>query len=137
MTVSPVKERNYRGDTTLESQYFSIVTGVDVTEQELDTMAERILTLHRALTVKEMGTYDMRGKHDLMTDWIFDKDPDKKVFTEGTTKLDRDDMQIALTMFYKEMGWDEKTGAPTRATLERLNMKDVADELGKLGLLPA
>ena len=137
MTVSPVKERNYRGDTTLESQYFSIVTGVDVTEQELDTMAEKILTLHRALTVKEMGTVDMRNEHDLMTDWIFDKDPDKKAFTPGTTKLDRDDMQVALTMFYKEMGWDEQTGAPTKATLERLNMKDVADELSKLGLLPA
>jgi len=79
----------------------------------------------------------MRGQHDLMVNWVFDIDPDKKPFTEGTIKMDRDDMQLALTMFYKEMGWDEKTGAPTRATLERLNMKDVADELAKLGLLPA
>ncbi|WP_312815379.1 aldehyde ferredoxin oxidoreductase [Sedimentibacter sp.] len=136
MVTSPVKERNYRGDTTLEAQYFSVVTGIDTTEEELDIAAERILTLHRALTVKEMGTVDMRKEHDLMTDWIFDKDPDKKAFTPGTTKLDREDMQIALTMFYKEMGWDEKTGAPTKATLERLGMHDVADELGKLGLLP-
>ncbi|MBW8383082.1 MAG: hypothetical protein K0M69_11255, partial [Youngiibacter sp.] len=51
-------------------------------------------------------------------------------------KMDRDDMQLALTMFYKEMGWDEKLGTPTRATLERLGLKDVADELGSLNLLP-
>jgi aldehyde:ferredoxin oxidoreductase len=137
LASSPSKERNYRGDTSLESQYFSVVTGIDTTEQELDLMAERVLTLHRALTVKQMGTTDMRNKHDLMVDWIFDIDPDKKAFTEGTIKMDRDDMQVAFTMFYKEMGWDEKTGAPTRATLERLNMKDVADELEKVGLLPA
>lgn len=137
LTASPLKERDYMGDTSLESKYFSVVTGIDTTEEELDLMGERVFTLHRALTVKEMGTTDMRGKHDLMVNWIFDIDPDKKPFTEGTVKMDRDDMQLALTMFYKEMGWDEKTGAPTRATLEKLNMKDVADELAKLGLLPA
>lgn len=137
MTTSPLKERNYRGDTSLESQYFSVVTGKDTTEQELDLMSERIFTLHRALTVKGMGTVDMRNEHDVMVDWIFDMDPDKKPFTKGTIKMDRDDMQLALSMFYKEMGWDEKTGAPTKATLEKLGLSDVAAELGKLGLLPA
>ena len=130
MTTSPLKERNYRGDTALESKYFSVVTGIDTSEQEMDLMAERVFTLHRALTVKQMGTVDMRNVHDLMVDWIFDMDPDKKAFTPGTTKMDRDDMQIAFTMFYKEMGWDEKTGAPTKATLERLGLNDVAAELG-------
>lgn len=136
MTVSPSKERNYRGDTGLESAFLRHVTGEDITEEELDLAGERIFTLHRALTVKQMGTIDMRGKHDLMTDWIFDMDPDVKPFTQGTIKMDREDMQLALTMFYKEMGWDEKTGAPTKATLERLGMKDVAVELEKLNLLP-
>jgi aldehyde:ferredoxin oxidoreductase len=45
-------------------------------------------------------------------------------------------MKLAMTMFYKEMGWDEKLGSPTRVTLERLGMKDVADDLEKLNLLP-
>ena len=36
----------------------------------------------------------------------------------GTDKMDREDMQVALTMFYKEMGWDEKTGAATKETLK-------------------
>ena len=136
MTTSPLKSRNYRGDTALESKFLSLVTGEKMSEAELDLAGERILTLHRALTVKQMGTTDMRGKHDLMCAWVYDIDPTKKAFTPGTIKMDRDDMQLGFTMFYKELGWDEKTGAPTRATLERLGLKDVADQLGKLNLLP-
>lgn len=136
MTTSPKKERNYRGDTALEAKFFSMVTGEETSEKELDLMGERIFTLHRALTVKQMGTTDMRGKHDLICNWAFDMDPDLKAFDQGTIKLDREDMNTAFTMFYKEMGWDETTGAPTRATLERLGMKDVADGLEALSLLP-
>jgi aldehyde:ferredoxin oxidoreductase len=136
MTTSPVLSRNYRGDTALEAKFLSLVTGEEISEAELDLAGERIFTLHRALTVKQMGTVDMRGKHDLMCDWVFDVDPDKKAFTPGTIKMDREDMQLALTMFYKEMGWDEKTGAPTKETLIRLGLQGVAKELESLKLLP-
>ncbi|MDY0236460.1 MAG: aldehyde ferredoxin oxidoreductase [Gudongella sp.] len=136
MTTSPLKERNYRGDTALEAKYMALVTGENYTEESLDLAGERIFTLHRALTVKQMGTMDMRTKHDGMMDWIFDMDPDKKAFTEGTIKMDRDDMQLALTMFYDEMGWDKDLGAPKRETLERLGLGYVADDLKSLNLLP-
>ncbi len=136
MTVSPSKKRNYRGDTALEAKFFSLATGIETSEAELDLAAERISTLHRALTVKNMKTIDMRNQHDTIPTYVFDVDPDKKPFTPGTVKMDKDDMQLALTMLYKAYGWDEKTGAPTRATLEKLGMKDVADELEGLKLLP-
>lgn len=136
MTVSPSKARNYRGDTALESKFMSIATGIEISEKELNLAAERICNVHRAATIKQMKTIDMRNEHDTIPEWVFEVDPDKKPFTEGTVKLDREDMQLGLTMLYKEYGWDEKTGAPTRATLERLNLKDVADELEKLNLLP-
>lgn len=38
---------------------------------------------------------------------MFDKDPKIPVFTEGTDKMDREDMRQSLTMFYQEMGWDQ------------------------------
>ncbi len=136
MALSPLKEREYRGDTSLEAKFFSMATGFETSEAELDLMGEKILTLHRALTVKQMGTIDMRKEHDLIADWVFDNDPDKKPFTEGTIKMDRDDMQLGLSMFYKEMGWDEKTGAPTKATLVKLGLDDVAKDLEALKLLP-
>lgn len=43
-------------------------------------------------------------------------------------------MDKALTMMYQEMGWDEKTGAPTRATLEKFGLGDVADDLASKNL---
>ena len=137
MAASPLKERNYRGNTALESVFYSLATGIDKSEDELDLDAERIFTLHRALTVKQMGTTDMRNRHDAITDWVFDRDPDKEAFSPGTIKMDREDMELAKTMLYEEMGWDSESGAPTRATLERLGMADVADELATLNLLPA
>ncbi len=133
---SPLKERGYKGDMTLEAQYMSAIMGEEYTEESLDFYAERVFQLHRALTVKEMGTMDMRNEHDKINDWVYDHDPDFKPFDEGTYKLDRDDMKLAFDMFYEEMGWDVTTGAPTRKTLEHYGLGYVADDLEKLGLLP-
>lgn len=141
MAVSPLKERNYRGDTSLEAQFFSAVTGVTKTEAELDKDAERVVDLFRALTVRSMGTVDMRGKHDAMNKWIYTPDKDKEgkeipQFTKGTIQMEKADLDLGLGMVYKQFGWDEKTGAPTKAGLEAVGLKDVADELGSKGLLP-
>jgi aldehyde:ferredoxin oxidoreductase len=38
-----------------------------------------------------------------------------------------------LDDYYKESGFDKKTGWPTRAKLKELNLQDVADELYKRG----
>ena len=137
MTVSPLKERDYRGNTGLEAEYFSLATGVQKSEEELDKDAEKLVTLHRAMTIKQMNTVNMREEHDHMNDWIFDMNPDKEPFTPGTIKMDREDMEKAKTMLYEAFGWDPETGAPTRACLEDHGLKYVADELDELGLLPA
>jgi aldehyde:ferredoxin oxidoreductase len=135
MTVSPLKERNYRGNLGLEAEYYSLATGIKKNEAELDFDAERVLNLHRALTILQMGTKDMRHDHDAFPSWIFDEDPDKKAFTKGTDKLDRKDMELAMDMFYEEMGWDKVNGSPTKATLLKFGLTDVVTELEKRNLL--
>ena len=45
-------------------------------------------------------------------------------------------MEVAKTMFYKQVGWDIATGMPTRSTLIRLGLEDVAEDLSGRGLLP-
>lgn len=142
MHVSPLKARRYRGDVSLEAKFYSAVTGIQKSQAELDRDAERVVTLFRALTVRSMGTTDMRGQHDAMNKWIFDRDKDKDgkeipQFTRGTIQMDYDDLEKGLGMVYKTFGWDEKTGAPTKATLEALGMREVAAGLGSMGLLPA
>jgi len=137
MTVSPLKERNYRGNLGLEAEYYSLATGIKKNEAELDFDGERVIQLHRAMTILQMNTKDMRHTHDVLPEWIFSHDPAKKAFTKGNDYMDKQDMELALDMFYEEFGWDKETGAPTKATLLKFGLSDVAAELERKGLLPA
>ncbi|MDY2777218.1 MAG: aldehyde ferredoxin oxidoreductase [Collinsella sp.] len=142
MAMAPAKERSYRGDLDLEAQFYTAVTGVEVTIDDLYKAGERIMTLQRAATVRgmrdaegEMGCNDMRGVHDVITEWVFTKDPDIEPFTAGTDKMEREDWKKSLTMLYKRFGWDEKLGCPTAQCLDDLGLSDQKAELQELGLL--
>ena len=135
LSGSPLKERGYMGDDGVEARLYSLATGDEKSKEELDLVAERIFNLHRALTIRDMGTKEMRAEHDLVPPWVFDYPADKQPFTPGHAKMDRADIEKAKDMFYMELGWDGATGAPTRYTYERLGLKDVADGLEKMGLL--
>lgn len=141
MTLSPTKARGYKGDHDLDAKYMSAVTGEKWTRADVDLTAERVSNMLRVMTAISFniheGSNNLRKDHDSIPAWVFDKEPDFKAFEEGTVKMDRDDMEVAKTMFYEEMGWDVETGIPTRATLERLGLKYMADDLEARGLLPA
>jgi aldehyde:ferredoxin oxidoreductase len=132
---SPLRERGYKGDDTIESLLYSIVTGDKKSRNELDEVAERIFVLHRALTIRGMGTKEMRTEHDTIPAWVYGDGKDRVPFAKGTIQMDKDDMQKAMDMFYEEMGWDKKTGSPGREAYLKLGLAGVADELGKKGLL--
>ena len=143
MTMSPSKTRDYRGDLDLEAKFFTAVTGEEVTTEDLYKAGAKIMTLQRANTVRgmvgkdgAMGCNDMRNVHDVACEWTFTKDPDKKAFTEGTDKMDKDDFQTALTMLYRTFGWDDTLGCPNATCLDYYDMPDVKAELSELGLLP-
>lgn len=136
LAASPLKSRSYEGDNAAEAQMYSAVTGDRKSAGELDLVAERIFNLHRALTIRDMGTMEMRARHDTIPDYVFEPPQGKKPFEVGVISMDRDDMERAKDLFYQTLGWDRKTGAPTRATLERLGLKDVADKLAQMKLLP-
>jgi aldehyde:ferredoxin oxidoreductase len=135
-SASPLKERGYKGDDSIESLLYSLVTGDTKSRHEMDEMAERIFLLHRALTLRGIGTKEMRAEHDIIPPWVYGDDKDQPPFTRGEIRMDRDDLQKAMDMFYEEMGWDKKTGSPLRETFLRLRLPDVAGELGEKGLLP-
>ena len=134
--ASPLKERGYRGDDSIESMLYSLATGDKKDRQELDQVAERIFVLHRALTIRDMGTKEMRTKHDTIPEWVFTDKSGKAPFTKGTTHMDRNDVKVAMDMFYDEMGWDRVTGAPTPQAYRKFGLDKVAEELGKRKLLP-
>jgi aldehyde:ferredoxin oxidoreductase len=136
--VSPLKSRGYRGDLSLEAQLFSLATGQTMTAMQLDREAERFYTLQRALTIRSFNSMDMRMDHDRAPGWGFDYNHTGAVaFTaSGSYYVTDEDWENSLDLFYAQWGYDRETGAPTRATLESLDMKFVADELQAAGLLP-
>ena len=134
--ASPLKERGYAGDNSLESKLYAAATGHRLDREELDRVAERIFTLHRALTIRDMGELDMRARHDRIPDWAFQDPQDRPAFTAGVVRMDRADMDTAMDLFYDAMGWDRTTGAPVAGTYDRLGLTDVGRELAKKKLLP-
>ena len=112
--------------------------GDEYTREDLDFDCERISNMLRAMTAisfqKNCGSANLRQEHDAICDWVFDKEPDFKAFEEGTTKLDRADMEKAKDLFYDIFGWDKTTGVPTRETLEKFDLGDMADDLEARGI---
>ena len=78
----------------------------------------------------------MRTKHDTIPDWVFTDPAARGHLRKGTNRMDKEDMKLAMDMYYEEMGWDKKTGSPTVAAYRRLGLGEVADELTKRGLSP-
>ena len=134
--ASPLRERGYRGDDSLESMLYTLATGDNKDRKGLDDAGMRIFLLHRALTIRGMGTKEMRTRHDRIPAWVYEDQTGKGTFTKGTTCMDRDDVRTALDMFYAELGWDKATGAPTRSTYRRFGLDSVGAVLAGQDLAP-
>ena len=130
----------------MESKIYSAITGHEVSMQELDSLAEGVEHLKRALTVRDGQTRDMRGAkgcrmgqfrgHDNLAALYFNKPADFSWsgVNYSFPPLDRQKYEEAKTLLYRQMGWDYN-GAPTGETLKKFNMKKVATELGMKDLL--
>jgi aldehyde:ferredoxin oxidoreductase len=106
-------------------KYLKAATGEDFSLERLNLISDRILNLVRAFWVREYG-----GK------WSRDLDvPPLRWFKEPLTqgklkgaKLDPARYNTMLDSYYLKRGWDSN-GVPTKETLERLSLTDVARQL--------
>jgi aldehyde:ferredoxin oxidoreductase len=119
---------DYCGDIDAEAKMLSPLTGIDFTSADLDKAGDRIRNLDRALHIRN---YNRSRKDDSSGEWVGEY-PEK---TDGT-KWDMPLFNKILDSYYDKRGWDKKTGRPTRAKLEELGLKDVADGLAATGKLP-
>jgi len=94
----------------------------DVSYEELQRVGERRLNMMRAFNARE----GMDRKDDVIPEKLFK--PLKGGVSDGW-KLDRDEVESALTAYFKFCGWDVETGVPTRHKLEELDLGWVADQL--------
>lgn len=113
-------------ELTAPSELFSAVTGVVKTRDEMWLAAERCWNLERAIACRE----GRRREDDWLLPGYFDL-----VDPLGHT-IDREEFRKAMDRYYELRRWDLETGIPTRGKLEGLGLKDVADELERLGVGP-
>lgn len=135
--VSPNKSDNYIGDNDLEAKVYQAITGDNLTAKQLDDAGFRAFTLHRAYTMRQMKEKEMRAKHDLYPDWLFQDAKNRPAFTKGTIRMDKDDIEKSFDIFFAQIDWDPKLGIPTEKAYKELGLDFVVPVMQKEGLMPA
>lgn len=120
--------KDYAGDINAEAKMLAPLTGLKLTTADLEKAGDRIRNLDRALHIRN---YDRSREIDSSGEWLCEY-PEKSDGTNWDIAL----FNSILDNYYDKRGWDKKTGRPTRAKLEELGLKDVADELARIGKLP-
>ena len=112
-----------------ESGVLSAVTGIDYSVDKLWEAGERITNMRRAIAVSRENR--SREQDDLHPIWF-----ERRVGSQTlAAPLDRTKWEAFKDRFYAVRGWNKTNGRPTRAKLEQLGMKGVADRLEKEGRL--
>jgi len=113
-----------------ESQLLSVIAGHDLSVDELWKTGERIYNLRRAIMVLRENRH---RDEDTLNHDMFEGKTGRILSTHLSEPLDREQWEALKDRYYELRGWDVDTGVPTRAKLEELGMKDVADKLQSAG----
>jgi len=148
--IYPISDNKYSadhiGDPTLESKYLAAVTGMDIDEQGLYRMGERVFNQQRAALVrdghggrKDDGLPEIWHTEPLGVGVMDPKclvpDRDGNPVSRVGAVVDRKDFEKMKDEYYQLRGWDVVSGLQTRRKLEELNLKEVADDLEVRGFL--
>ncbi|MEM2117743.1 MAG: aldehyde ferredoxin oxidoreductase family protein [Candidatus Bathyarchaeia archaeon] len=108
-------------------RFLYAATGLEMNWDNLNLIADRIFNLTRAFWVREYGKNWSKEMDVPPARWF--EEPLTKGALKGA-KLDRAKYDVMLQRYYKKRGWDER-GIPTKTTLNKLGLNDVAKQLGK------
>lgn len=96
------------------------VTGwEDITFAELQKVGERRVNMMRAFNARE----GLDRRNDVIPEKLF------KPLKGGTSdgwKLDRDEVNVAMDLYFEFCGWDVETGNPTQSKLDELGLEWIA-----------
>ncbi|MEE8174501.1 MAG: aldehyde ferredoxin oxidoreductase N-terminal domain-containing protein [Dehalococcoidia bacterium] len=128
------------GDPSLESKILSAVTGSEVDEQGLYAIGERVFNLQRAILVRDGRwgrDYDSLPDHCFTAPLEYDfvnreclvPGKDGEIISRKGSVVDRAEFERMKDEYYQLRQWDVATGLQTRAKLEQLGLRDVAQDL--------
>lgn len=112
--------------TEVLADMFNAVTGSQISASDVLTIGERITNLERAFNIRE----GLTRKDDSLPDRIL-----KEPIPDGPSKGQVVNLDLMLDEYYQNRGWEINTGYQRRDTLERLGLREVADELENMGRL--
>lgn len=107
------------------AKLYQAVTGLSTTWDDLLISSERVYNLTRAYAIRELPGFGR--EHDYPPARFMEE----SVPTGATagSLISRDKIDLLLDDYYRLRGWDAN-GLPTAETLRRLDLEDVAKELG-------
>jgi aldehyde:ferredoxin oxidoreductase len=108
-----------------EAELYSVVTGIQSSQEELDRIGERLKNMQRAVLIRN---HDRTRDLEVNKIVAFFKRPDG---SQGIS-IDEGEFAIMVDHYYEQRGWDKTKGWPTRKKLIELDLQDVADELSIL-----
>lgn len=109
------------------TKFLHAATGLETSWKDLNVIADRIYALIRAFWVREFGKNWNREMDVPPARWF--EEPLTKGPLKGA-KLDKTKYDALLNKYYRKRGWD-KRGIPTKTTLKKLGLEDVAKKLKK------
>jgi aldehyde:ferredoxin oxidoreductase len=108
-------------------------TGLKFSIEELEQCAERERIIQRSFN----HLLGLDRKDDYPPQHTFEHPLELNVQgQEFKQLLEKEKYDEVLTEFYKLVGYDEKTGIPTRETLKKLGLGKIAGDLANRGILP-
>ena len=119
------------------AEFYSAVTGIELSRSELATAGERAWNLLKAANVRE----GFSRKDDSFPEKWFEPlitpggEEVRMLDYFGNKVLTREDCEKLLDDYYDERGWDIERGVPTKDKLTQLGLADVAQDLEKYGIV--
>ncbi len=103
-------------------ELINAATGWDTTPVELFEAGQRALNLARVFNLRE----GLTAADDRLPERSYGPTRNGPLADGG---IDREELQEAVQLYYGMMGWDEESGRPSRATLEKLGIGWAAEHL--------
>ncbi|MEE9610341.1 MAG: aldehyde ferredoxin oxidoreductase N-terminal domain-containing protein [Desulfatiglandales bacterium] len=150
--VNTYAENNKGMSPEAEPKFYNAVTGKNISFSDGMETGRKVWNIQNAIWALQGRHRDMVKFADyyyeqpLKWHWYSNRSASPvSAFIDGKwtyadvsgRKIDRDKFEEWKTIYYQLEGWDTKTGWPTRATLEKQGLGNVADELEKHGKLGA
>ncbi|MFC1956047.1 aldehyde ferredoxin oxidoreductase family protein [Chloroflexota bacterium] len=115
------------------SEFLSAATGEIFTADYVDKCAEREVILERVYNARE-GIRRM-DDYPFFLRWQLEHGEPNPLFNYEQLPVTLETYDIVLDEYYRLLDCDPQTGIPTRARLEELGLRDVADDLERRGVI--